>query len=168
MKIPLGLTNRTIPPYLQPGSKVWLVSKNSKTTRPTKKILERWLAPFKVLNKNGSHVYHLKLPQEWKSVHPVFYVSLSEPVRKSTIPNQNQFPAPPVLVEEPEEWEVAQVLYSNLKRGKLWYLVQWKGFSEYLERTAWEPAFNSTNSPEFVKDFCTLCPDKPGPNTSTV
>ncbi|MBW0481941.1 hypothetical protein O181_021656 [Austropuccinia psidii MF-1] len=116
--------NRSIPPDFQPGDK-----------------------------KIGSHAYHLKLPQQWKSVHPVFHVSLLEPVRKSSIPDCNQFPPPPILVEEQEEWEVAQVLDSKLKRGKLWHLVKWKGFSEGPERTTWEPASNLTNSPELVKYF---------------
>ncbi|MBW0541872.1 hypothetical protein O181_081587 [Austropuccinia psidii MF-1] len=30
--------NRAIPPDFQPGDKVWLASKNIKTTRPTKKL----------------------------------------------------------------------------------------------------------------------------------
>ncbi|MBW0560255.1 hypothetical protein O181_099970 [Austropuccinia psidii MF-1] len=97
--------NRGIPPDFQPGEKVWLASKNMKTTRPTKKLSERWLGPFEVLKKIGSHAYHLKLPQQWKSVHPVFHVSLLEPVKQSTIPNQHQLPPPPVIVEEQEEWE---------------------------------------------------------------
>ncbi|MBW0593519.1 hypothetical protein O181_133234, partial [Austropuccinia psidii MF-1] len=129
--------NRAIPPDLQPGDKVWLASKNIKTTRPTKKLSERWLGTFEVLNKIGSHAYHLKLPQQWKSVYPEFHVSLLEPVKHLTIPNQHQLPPPPVLVEEQEEWEVAQVLDSKLKRGKLWYLVELKGFSEDPERTTW-------------------------------
>ncbi|MBW0566636.1 hypothetical protein O181_106351 [Austropuccinia psidii MF-1] len=58
--------NRAIPPDFQPGDKVWLASKNIKTTRPTKKLSERWLGPFEVLKKIGSHAYHLKLPQQWK------------------------------------------------------------------------------------------------------
>ncbi|MBW0542797.1 hypothetical protein O181_082512 [Austropuccinia psidii MF-1] len=66
--------NRTIPPYFQPVDRVWLASKNIKTTRPTKKLSERWLGPFEVLKKIGSHAYHLKLPLQWKSVHPVFHV----------------------------------------------------------------------------------------------
>ncbi|MBW0593904.1 hypothetical protein O181_133619 [Austropuccinia psidii MF-1] len=119
--------NRSIPPDFQPGDK-----------------------------KIGSHAYHLKLPQQWKSVHPVFHVSLLEPVKQSTIPNQHQLPPPPVIVEEQEEWEVAQVLDSKLKRGTLWYLVEWKGFNEDPERTTWEPASNLTNSPDLVKDFHTL------------
>ncbi|MBW0509733.1 hypothetical protein O181_049448 [Austropuccinia psidii MF-1] len=160
--------NRSIPPDFQSGDKVWLASKNIKTTRPTKKLSERWLGPFEVLKKIGSHAYHLKLPQQWKSVHLVFHVSLLEPVKQSAIPNQNQLPPPPALVEEQEEWEVAQVLYSKLKRGKLWYLVEWKGFNEDPERTTLEPASNLTNSPDLVKDFHLLYPDKPGPNTSRV
>ncbi|MBW0570039.1 hypothetical protein O181_109754 [Austropuccinia psidii MF-1] len=66
--------NRTIPPDFQPGEKVWLASKNLKTTRPTMKLSERWLGPFEVLNKSGSHAYHLTFPFQWKSVHPVFHV----------------------------------------------------------------------------------------------
>ncbi|MBW0473366.1 hypothetical protein O181_013081 [Austropuccinia psidii MF-1] len=100
--------------------------------------------------------------------HPVFHVSLLEPVKQSTIPNQHQLPPPPVIVQEQEEWEVAQVLDSKLKRGKLWYLVEWKGFSEDPERTTWEPASNLTNSPDLVKDFHSFFTDKPGLITSRV
>ncbi|MBW0572586.1 hypothetical protein O181_112301 [Austropuccinia psidii MF-1] len=160
--------NRAIPPDFQPGNKVWLSSKNIKTTRPTKKLSERWLAPFEVLKKIGSHAYHLKVPQQWNSVHPVFHVSLLEQVKQSTIANQHQFPPPPEIVEEQEEWEVAQVLDSKLKRGTLWYRVEWKGFNEDPERKTWEPASNLTSSSDLVKDLNTLYPDKPGPNALRV
>ncbi|MBW0585596.1 hypothetical protein O181_125311, partial [Austropuccinia psidii MF-1] len=160
--------NRAIPPDLQPEDKVWLASKNIKTTRPTKKLSERWLGPFEVLKKIGSHPYHLKLPHQWKSVHPVFHVSLLEPVKHSAMPDRHQLPSPPVLVEEQEEWEVAQVLDANLKRGNLWYFVECKGFSEDPERITWEPASNLTNSPALVKELHSLYPDTPGPNTSRV
>ncbi|MBW0518658.1 hypothetical protein O181_058373 [Austropuccinia psidii MF-1] len=74
--------NRSIPPNFQPGDKVWLASKNIKTTRATKKLSEIWLGPFEVIKKIGINAYHLNLPQQWKSVHPVFHVSLLEPVKK--------------------------------------------------------------------------------------
>ncbi|MBW0515857.1 hypothetical protein O181_055572 [Austropuccinia psidii MF-1] len=48
---------------------------------------------------------------------PCIHVSLLEPVKQSSIPNRDQFLPPPVLVEEQEEWEVAQVLDSKLNRG---------------------------------------------------
>ncbi|MBW0519204.1 hypothetical protein O181_058919 [Austropuccinia psidii MF-1] len=135
---------------------------------PTKKISERWLGPFEVIQKIGSHAYHLKLPQQWNSVHPVLHVSFLEPVKQSTIPKQHQLPPPTALVKEQEEWEVAQVLDSKLRRGKLWYLVEWKGVSEDSERTAWKPASNLTNSSDLVKYLHSLYPDKPGPNTLRV
>ncbi|MBW0585650.1 hypothetical protein O181_125365 [Austropuccinia psidii MF-1] len=116
--------NRKIPPDFQPGENVYLASKNIKTTRPTKKLSERWLGPFEVLKKIGNNAYHLKFPWQWNSVNLVFQVSLLEPVKKSSISNQNQLPPPPVPVEEKEEWEVAQFLDSKLKRGRLWYLVE--------------------------------------------
>ncbi|MBW0529950.1 hypothetical protein O181_069665 [Austropuccinia psidii MF-1] len=160
--------NRSIPPDFQPGDKVWLTSKKRKTTRPTKKLSERWLGPFEVIKKIGMNAYHLRLPLQWKSVHPVFRVSLPESVTKSSISNNNQLLPPPVLVEEQEEWEVAEVLDANLKRGKLWYLVEWKGFSEDPERKTWEPASNLTNSLDLVKDLHSFYRDKPDPITSRV
>ncbi|MBW0588229.1 hypothetical protein O181_127944 [Austropuccinia psidii MF-1] len=160
--------NRMIPPDFQAGNKACPASKNIKTTIPTKKLSERGLGPFKVLKKVGSHTYHLMLPLKWKSVHPVFHVSLLELVKQSSIPDPNQLPPPPILVEEQEEWEVAQVQDSKLKRCKLWYLLEWKGFNEVPKRTNWKLASNLTNSPDLVKYFHSIYPEKNGPSTSRV
>ncbi|MBW0472629.1 hypothetical protein O181_012344 [Austropuccinia psidii MF-1] len=109
--------------------------KEYKDCKPTKKLPVRWLGLFEGLKKIGSHAYHLKLPKKCSSVHPVFNASLLEPVKQTTIPNRNQFTPPQVILEEKEEQELAQVLASKLKRGKLLYLVEWKGFNEDPERT---------------------------------
>ncbi|MBW0558095.1 hypothetical protein O181_097810 [Austropuccinia psidii MF-1] len=108
----------------------------------------------------------LMLPSQWKYIHPVFHISLLEPVKTSTITNQHHEPPPPNTIEEEEEGELSQVLDSKLKRRKLWYLVEWKGFSQDPERSTWEPAKNLKNCPDIVKDFHSLYPDKPGPNSS--
>ncbi|MBW0570882.1 hypothetical protein O181_110597 [Austropuccinia psidii MF-1] len=102
-----------------------------------------------------------------ESVHLVFHVFLLEPVKQSSIPNPQQFP-PPLIVEEQEEWEVAQVLDSKLKRGILWHLVEWKGFNEDPERETGEPESKLTNSQDLVKYFHNFYPDNPCPNTSRV
>ncbi|MBW0475277.1 hypothetical protein O181_014992 [Austropuccinia psidii MF-1] len=96
----------------------------------------------------------------------IFHISLLEPGKKSTIPNQHQGPPPPIIIEEEMEWEVSQILDSKLKRRKLWYLVEWKVFSQDPERSTWESARNLKNFPEPVKDSHSLYPDKPGPNSS--
>ncbi|MBW0511900.1 hypothetical protein O181_051615 [Austropuccinia psidii MF-1] len=99
------------------------------------------------------------LQPQWKYIHPVFHISLLEPVKTSTIPNWHHKPPPPIIIKEEEEWEVSQILDSKLKRRKLWYLVEWKGFSQEPERSTWEAAKN-------LKNFHSLYPDKPGPNSS--
>ncbi|MBW0526553.1 hypothetical protein O181_066268 [Austropuccinia psidii MF-1] len=157
--------SRASPPDFNRGDMVWLSSKNIKSTRPTKKLSERWLGPFLILEKVSTHAYHLKIPSQWRSIHPVFHISLLEPVKKSTIPNWNQEPPPLMIIEEEEECEVSQILDSKLKRGKLWYLVEWKGFSQNSKRSTWEPTGNLNNCPELIKDFNFLYPDKPGPNS---
>ncbi|MBW0547550.1 hypothetical protein O181_087265 [Austropuccinia psidii MF-1] len=66
--------SRESPPVFNPGDMVWLSSKNIKSSRPTKKLSERWLDPFPILKKVRTHAYHLKLPSQWKSIHPAFHV----------------------------------------------------------------------------------------------
>ncbi|MBW0502946.1 hypothetical protein O181_042661 [Austropuccinia psidii MF-1] len=103
--------SRASPPVFNPGDMLWLSSKNIKLTRPTKKLPERWLGPFPILKKVRTHAYHLKLPSQWKFIHPVFHISHLEPVNTSTIPNRHQEPPPPIMIEEQEEWEVSQILH---------------------------------------------------------
>ncbi|MBW0526020.1 hypothetical protein O181_065735 [Austropuccinia psidii MF-1] len=114
----------------------------------------------------STHAYRLKLPSQSKSIHPVFHISLLEPVKTSTIPNRHQEAPLSIIIVEEQEWEVSQILDSKLKRGKLWYLVECKGFSQDSETSTWEPTENLKNCPEFNKDFPSLYPEKPGPNYS--
>ncbi|MBW0473188.1 hypothetical protein O181_012903 [Austropuccinia psidii MF-1] len=109
---------------------------------------------------------HSYLPSQWKSIHRVFYISLLEPLKTSKIPNMHQEPPPPIIIEEEEEWEVTQKLDSKLKRGKLWSLMDWKGFSQDPQISTWEPTENLKNFPELIKDLHSLYPEKPGPNSS--
>ncbi|MBW0551449.1 hypothetical protein O181_091164 [Austropuccinia psidii MF-1] len=102
--------SRATPPVFTPGGMVWLSSKKIKSTRPTKKLSKRWLGPFQILKKVSTHSYHLNLPSQWRSINPVFHISLLEPVKTSKIPNWNQDPPPVVIIEEEEELEVSQIL----------------------------------------------------------
>ncbi|MBW0488547.1 hypothetical protein O181_028262 [Austropuccinia psidii MF-1] len=49
---------RASPPDFNPGDIAWHSSKNIKSTRPTKKLSERWLGPFPILKKVSTHAYH--------------------------------------------------------------------------------------------------------------
>ncbi|MBW0541444.1 hypothetical protein O181_081159 [Austropuccinia psidii MF-1] len=85
---------------------------------------------------NLEEIQYSCLPPQ-ASIHPVFHISLLEPVKTSTIPNWHREPPPTIIIEEEEEWEVSETLDSKFKRRKLWYLVEWKGFSKDPERSTW-------------------------------
>ncbi|MBW0471177.1 hypothetical protein O181_010892 [Austropuccinia psidii MF-1] len=85
--------SRASPPVFNPGEMVWLSYKNIKSTKPTKKLSDKWLGPFPILNKVSTHA----------SIHPVFHISLLEPVKTSKIPILHQEPPPPIIIKEEEE-----------------------------------------------------------------
>ncbi|MBW0477550.1 hypothetical protein O181_017265 [Austropuccinia psidii MF-1] len=82
-------------------------------------LSERWLGSFPILKKFSNHAYHLKLPPQWKYIHPVFHISLLEPFKTSMIPNWHQAPPPSIIIEEEEEWEVSQILDSKIQERKV-------------------------------------------------
>jgi hypothetical protein len=58
-------------------------------------------------------------------IHPVFHVSLLDPVRQDPLPGQT-IPTPePVIVEGESEYEVEEVLDSRIFRHQLQYLIKW-------------------------------------------
>ncbi|MBW0467372.1 hypothetical protein O181_007087 [Austropuccinia psidii MF-1] len=63
---------RTSPPVFNLVDMVWLPSKNIKSTRPTKKLPERYLCLFPNVKNVGIHAYHLKLPPTQSSTFPSF------------------------------------------------------------------------------------------------
>ncbi|MBW0461907.1 hypothetical protein O181_001622 [Austropuccinia psidii MF-1] len=59
--------SRARPPVFNLGDMVWLSSKNIKSTRPTKMV-----GSFSNLEES----WHSFLPSKWKSIHPVFHISI--------------------------------------------------------------------------------------------
>ena len=98
-------------------------------------------------------------------IHPVFHSSLLEPYHESTIPGRITQPPPPIELEDGPEYEVAAILNSKIVRNKLYYLVNWLGYSP-SEHT-WEPIENVTNAHAFLEDFHRQHLDKPGPQYKT-
>src|SRR3979490_2814931 len=87
-----------------------------RTTRPTKKLEEKYLGPFQVIARAGSHSYTLQLPDTMQAVHPVFHVSMLEPATPNTIPNRVQSPPPPVEINGEVEYKIAEILDSKVDR----------------------------------------------------
>jgi len=148
------------PPF-KDGDQVWLLRRNIKTARPSDKLDHKRLGPFPITEKIGRAAFRLQLPASMH-IHPVFHVSLLEPVKVNDIPGRVQEPAPPVIIEGHEEYEVAGVLDSRVRYGKLEYLVHWKDWP--VSARTWEPKDHLANAPELVDKFHRTYPDKPSPS----
>jgi hypothetical protein len=113
------------------GQQAFVKAKFFRTTRPSHKLSEKFLGPFEILAKAGTHSYTLRLPETIRGVHPVFHVSMLEPAIPNEIPNRVQSPPPPVNVEGELEYEITEVLDSKIDRRrscKVLYLVRWAGY----------------------------------------
>ena len=142
------------------GDKVWLLSPNIRTERPSKKLDWKRLGPFTITTRIGTQAYRLELPSSMR-IHPVFHVSLLEPYKPSTIPGRSPLPPPPVVIDAEEEFEVEEVLDSKFIRKRLFYLVKWKGYP--ISENSWQLAADLENAPELVNSFHSKYPTKPSP-----
>ena len=96
---------RKTKPQLKEGDKVYLLTKNLKTRRPSKKLDHVKVGPFFIKAQRGAVSYELELPQDAK-VHPVFHISLLEPADPGT-PIQETFH---YESQEENEFEVEKIL----------------------------------------------------------
>jgi hypothetical protein len=149
-------------PKFQIGDRVWLLRRNVKTTRPCDKLDYQRLGPFVISGQINDVAFRLDLPSHMR-LHPVFHVSLLEPYICSSIPNRIVSPPPPVQLVDGPEFEVKAILDSKIVRNKLYYLVDWLGYTPN-DRT-WEPAENLDNASELVAEFHRQYPEKPSSNS---
>jgi hypothetical protein len=109
------------------GDKVWLSTRNLKTSRPSNKLNYKRTGPStvsKIIHKNA---YKLDLPSTMRNLN-VFHGSL---LNRYTPPvgGQSSSEPHPMMVEETEEWEVNRMLDSRRRFGKPDFLVQWAGYN---------------------------------------
>lgn len=133
------------------GDKVWLSTRHI-APRGNRKFQQRYIGPFKVLERIGKVAYKLDLPASM-NVHPVFHVSLLSPHK----------PRPPHM-QAPTDWEpmdhtedgspifeVEHILDQQGDGPNARYLIKWKGFPE--SEATWEPSSNLTNCAQLLREF---------------
>ena len=106
-------------PQLKKRDKVYLLIKNIKSKRLSKKLDHVKVRLFLIKQQKGLVNYKLDLPKD-TNIHLVFYTSLLELVDIQT-PLQKTF-----YFENEEEYKVERILG---KEGQK-YLVRWKGYGE--------------------------------------
>lgn len=148
--------HRTPQPSYVIGNKVWLSTKNLRI-KTTKKFCPRFIGSFPIEKIINPVSVKLRLTSKYR-FHPVSHVSLLKPYNPMT---RTKAPPPSIEIEGIPEFEVKSILDAKRVRGKLFYLVDWKGYRP--EERSWEPLANLTNAPHLVKAFHTRYPNKPKP-----
>ena len=137
-----------------------------KTTYPSKKLSEKYLGPFEVTNRPGSHSYRINLPDHLRAIHSIFHIFQLEPALPSQIPNYTNLP-PPIELDSNFEFKVVEVLNFKLdkqRRDPLLYYIYWSGYENTMEEFSWLTASNLKNAPRLVADFYQCYLNKPGPS----
>src|SRR5882757_1029220 len=105
-------------PQYKPGDKVWLSTKDLKTTRPSRKLMEKQIGPYSITDIISPNAVKLKLPRSIRIDAPI-NVSRLQPYKPPTLSGQQITPQPPIEIEGELEYEVEQILDSRLRRNKL-------------------------------------------------
>jgi len=155
--------HRKSDPNLQSGDMVWLLPRNIKNTRPSKKLDDKKIGPFKILAKIGTSAYKLALPPSM-AIHNTFHISLIEPYQDNRFPSQIKEPPPPIQIEGEDENELDELIDSRLHYNKLEYRAQWKDYSPEHDKV-WYPAENFNNAEHTVQRFHGRYPRKHGVDT---
>ena len=100
------------PPY-KVRDQVWLLRRNLRSTRPSRKLDYHMFGPFPIVHQINPVFFQLQIPRSMK-IHPVFHVSLLEPFYASTPPGRLPKPPPPVEIDGIEEFEVDEILDSRI------------------------------------------------------
>ena len=146
--------------------KVFIKSDHIHTTRPLKKLSKKFLGPFTIIAKAGTHSFTLHLPESMCSIHSIFHVSMIEPATPNPFPDWNSVPDPLVIIGGEPEYKISSILDSKVNKQckcKLQYLVQWTGYKGTDEETSWLHASKLPHTSELISDFHQAYPDKPGP-----
>jgi len=130
-------------PTFRVGDWVMVNAKNIQTRHPTKKLDYKLHGKFRTKRLIGINTYELELPPSTGNIHPVFHISLLEPYHLNNILGRHS-PSPPPVDLQKMEYHVEKISTSELRKGRVWYLVSWKGYGP--DDDTWEPDENLQDS----------------------
>lgn len=136
---------------LNPHSLEWLESKGL-----GKKLTQRWIGPFEVIQKINPKVYRLRMSSKYPG-SPVFNIDHL----KKYVPSPPKFSERTLLPEtrdhrpEEEEFDVEDIIgHKWVKAGRrreIRYLVRWEGYGPQYD--TWEPTINVKNAGELLAGY---------------
>lgn len=105
---------------LEEGDEVFLLTRNIRTKRPSKKLDFKKIGPFKIKKKISTSNYELDLPASIRLRTKVFHISLLKPApKKAKLETELK-----ASDDEEEEYNVKEILDSSISNIKLQYLIK--------------------------------------------
>ncbi|KAJ2903488.1 hypothetical protein MKZ38_009887 [Zalerion maritima] len=121
-----------------------------KKLNSSKKLQILWVGPFRITERIGHSAYRLALPDIYAKLYDVFLIQSLEPYHVRDGHEETTLPMPP-LEDEPDEWEVEEVVGKSQIQGNIHYLVKWAGWpSEYNQ---WVPETDMVNAQDTIRKF---------------
>ena len=148
------------------GDKVFINSDHIHTTRPSRKLSEKFFGPFTIIAQAGTHSFTLHLPESMHSIHSIFHISMIKPETPNPFPGQNSVPDSLVIINGEPEYMISSILDSKIdkwRKCKLQYLVQWTGCEGTDEETSWLLASELAHTSKLISDFHQAYPNRPRP-----
>lgn len=142
------------------GDQVMIKGRDLRIRSSSAKLSAKNYGPYEITEQLGPVDFRLKLPRQLK-VHPVFHASKFIPYYPDEIAGRNPKKPAPIEVEGEEEFEVEKVLDSRVYRGRVQYLIKWKGYSE--SDNTWEPVRHLIHTKKLLDKFHLDHPDAPQP-----
>ena len=106
---------------------VRLSSKNIRITRFSKKLNDRMLDSFKIIEKMKVF-YRLKLLSNMHQ-HDIFSFNYLRPAVNDSLSSQKQESSRSIIVDDEKAWNVNDILNSRHHYGRLQYKVKWHGLN---------------------------------------
>ena len=131
---------------LKKGDKVWLLHKNFKLRRLSKKLDYVKIGLFKIAKKILEVIYKFDLPAKIK-IYLVQYIIMLELVYKDLV--LLVYKEDTYKSQEEDKWLFKKIISYEEVDNKIWYKVLWEGYEE----TIWELEENLENAKDKIKAY---------------
>ena len=89
---PSADSRRQQPPDFQVGQSAFVRSQYFQTTRPSKKLSEKYLGPYTIIAQPSPQSFTFCLPDTMRAAHLVFHISMLKPATPNTFQQRSESP----------------------------------------------------------------------------
>jgi hypothetical protein len=135
------------------GERVLLDTSDITFTTGSKKLLDKYMGPYKIIEVISDVAYKLNLPIKFR-LHPVFHISkLKRAIETDKFPDriQSNRPAPVMKLDGKDAWYVERIINKRIRANRIQYLVKWENYDEW--ESTWEPIENVKHATDAINEY---------------